>query len=40
MNEQIYYHFLPSGYAINDFENEWIKVSTLNSLNDPFELKL
>jgi hypothetical protein len=39
MDEQIYYHFLPSGYAINDLENEWIKVSTVDSLNDPFELK-
>jgi len=39
MNEQIYYHFLHSGYAVNDLENEWIKVSTLDSLNDPFELK-
>jgi hypothetical protein len=39
MNGQIYYHFLPSEFAINDLENEWIKVSTLGELNDPFELK-
>ncbi len=39
MKEQIYYHFLSPADAINDLENEWIKVSTLGELNDPFELE-
>lgn len=38
MNGQIYYHFLPSQYAIHDLERKMIKVSTLDTLNDPFEL--
>jgi hypothetical protein len=39
MNEQIYYYFTSSEFGIDDLNNEWIKVSTLDSLNDPFELK-
>jgi hypothetical protein len=39
MNEQIYYNFLSSNDAINDLENGWIKISTIDELNDPFELK-
>jgi len=38
MNGQIYYHYLSSEAAINDLENKWIKVSTFNTLNDPFEM--
>ncbi len=35
----LYYHFLKSKNAIDDFRKKRIKVSTLDSLNDPFELK-
>jgi Protein of unknown function (DUF2971) len=35
---QIYYHFLSTEHAIDDLENKRIKISTINSLNDPFEL--
>lgn len=38
MNKQIYYHFLSSKYAIHDLERKMIRVSTLDNLNDPFEL--
>lgn len=34
----MYYHFLSFEDAINDLENEWIKVSLIDELNDPFEL--
>ncbi len=34
----MYYHFLSSQYAIHDLERKMIRVSTLNALNDPFEL--
>lgn len=37
-NEQTYYHFLSSKDAIDDLENERIKISVINELNDPFEL--
>lgn len=37
MNKQIYYHFLSSKHAIDDLEKKRIRVSTLNTLNDPFE---
>ena len=37
MNKQVYYHFLSYKSAVNDLENKRIKVSTLGSLNDPFE---
>lgn len=39
MDEQIYYHFLSSQFAIEDLTNKWIKVSALGELNDPFELE-
>lgn len=35
----LYYHFLKTKDAIDDLINKRIKVSTLDSLNDPFELK-
>jgi len=38
MDHQIFYHFLPSTFALQDLECKRIKVSRLNSLNDPFEL--
>ncbi|MBU3978714.1 DUF2971 domain-containing protein [Patescibacteria group bacterium] len=38
MNKQIYYHFLPPDCAIDDLKKGKIKVSTLRSLNDPFEM--
>ena len=38
MNKQIYYHFLPSYYAVDDLEGRRIRVSTLDTLNDPFEM--
>lgn len=38
MSKQIYYHFLSSENAIDDLKNKWIKVSTLGTLNDPFEM--
>ncbi|MFA5136009.1 MAG: DUF2971 domain-containing protein [Patescibacteria group bacterium] len=37
-NKQIYYHFLSSQNAIHDLERKMIRVSTIDSLNDPFEL--
>ena len=36
--KQIYYHFLPAKYAIDDLKKERIRVSALNTLNDPFEM--
>ena len=39
MSKQLYYNFLSSDDGINDLENEWIKISTLDGLNDPFELE-
>lgn len=36
--KQIYYHFLSAKDAIDDFERKRIKVSLIDSLNDPFEL--
>lgn len=38
MDKRIYYHFLPSKYAIDDLKRKRIKVSTLDTLNDPFEM--
>lgn len=38
MNGQTYYHYLSSKHAMADLKNKRIKVSTLNTLNDPFEL--
>lgn len=38
MNKQIYYHLLSSKYAIHDLERKMIRVNTLGTLNDPFEL--
>lgn len=38
MNKQTYYHFLSSRNAIHDLERKMIRVSTLDTLNDPFEL--
>lgn len=38
MDKQIYYHFLSTENAINDLQDEWIKVSTFDDLNDPFEM--
>lgn len=38
MSKDIYYHFLPSQYAIDDLTQKRIKVSLINKLNDPFEL--
>ena len=35
----IYYHFLKSEYAMDDLEKKRIRVSILDFLNDPFELK-
>ena len=34
----MYYHFLTTQNAINDIERKMIRVSTLDTLNDPFEL--
>lgn len=34
----MYYHFLSSKHAIHDLERKMIRVNTLDSLNDPFEL--
>jgi len=39
MNNKIYYHFLSSNNALIDLERGAIKVSLINELNDPFELK-
>ena len=38
MSDQIFYHFLSSRHAIHDLEREMIRISTLDTLNDPFEL--
>lgn len=38
MKTQIYYHFLSSKHAIDNLERKRRKVSTLDNLNDPFEL--
>ena len=38
MNNTVYYHFLSSRNAIHDIERQMIRVSTLDTLNDPFEL--
>ena len=38
MSDQIFYHFLSSKNAIHDLERKMIRVSTLDTLNDPFEL--
>jgi hypothetical protein len=37
MDKQIYYHFLSSENAIKNLERKRIKVSTIDTLNDPFE---
>jgi hypothetical protein len=37
MGKQIFYHFLSSENAIADLKRKRIKVSTLRTLNDPFE---
>ena len=34
----MYYHFLTTQHAIHDLERKMIRVSTLDTLNDPFEL--
>ena len=39
MKEQIYYHYLASKFAICDLRKERIRVSTLDTLNDPFEMQ-
>lgn len=39
MNNKVYYHFLSSNNALIDLERGAIKVSLINELNDPFELK-
>jgi hypothetical protein len=38
MNNRIYYHFLSSRNAIHDLERKMIRVSLIDTLNDPFEL--
>jgi hypothetical protein len=38
MKEQTYYHYLASKFAICDLRKERIRVSTLETLNDPFEM--
>jgi len=38
MDKQIYYHFLSSQNAIDDLEKRRIKISTIDALNDPFEM--
>jgi hypothetical protein len=38
MGEDLYYHFISSMYATEDIENQRLKVSLINTLNDPFEL--
>lgn len=38
MSDQIYYHFLSSKNAIHDLERKMIRVSQIDTLNDPFEL--
>jgi copper oxidase (laccase) domain-containing protein len=37
MDKQIYYHFLRYEDAKDDLKNERIKVSTIDTLNDPHE---
>jgi len=37
MDKQMYYHFLSAENAIKDLDKSRVKVSTLSSLNDPFE---
>ena len=37
MKTQIYYHFLSSKNAIDDLKRKMIKVSTIGTLNDPYE---
>ena len=39
MDNKVYYHFLSSNNALIDLERGAIKVSLINELNDPFELK-
>ena len=39
MKNKVYYHFLSSNNAFIDLEKGAIKVSLINDLNDPFELK-
>ena len=34
------FHSLRSEYALQAFQNQRLKVATLNELNDPFELRL
>ncbi len=36
--DALYYHFLPSQFAIDDLAKQRIKVSTIDTLNDPFEM--
>ena len=38
MKKMRLYHFLPEEYALDDLKNSRIKISKLDSLNDPFEL--
>jgi hypothetical protein len=38
MSEKTYYHFLSAEHAIDDLEQERIKVALIYTLNDPFEL--
>ncbi|NQU99806.1 MAG: DUF2971 domain-containing protein [Parcubacteria group bacterium] len=38
MKKQTYYHFLSAKDAIDDLKKERIRVSRLNTLNDPFEM--
>jgi len=38
MNKKIYYHLLSSQHAMEDLREKRIKVSTLDTLNDPFEM--
>lgn len=39
MDNKVYYHFLSSNNALIDLDRGAIKVSLINELNDPFELK-
>ena len=38
-NEEMYYHYLSDKNAIDDLEKQHMRVSTLDTLNDPFEMK-
>jgi hypothetical protein len=38
MSQQIYYHYLSSDDAIDDLKKSRIRVSTFDTLNDPFEM--